>query len=214
MRSKLHYETVKPILRSVLTELMTISEFEPFCLVGGTSLSLRFGHRISDDIDLFTDAEYNSIDFHKLQEILRQRFPYCKGDCGDPVSFGASYIVGNSDNDAVKLDLFYTDSHIRPTEKIENLRIASVDDIVAMKVDVVSRGGRKKDFWDLHELHSKYSIKEMIALHAERYPYSHEEIEIIDKFSDFTVADSDPDPNCLKGNVWQFIKLDFMDWLN
>ena len=54
---ELQYRTVKPILRSTLERLMRIDEFRPFRLVGGTSLSLRYGHRISDDIDLFTDAE-------------------------------------------------------------------------------------------------------------------------------------------------------------
>ena len=71
----LQFQTVKPILRSTLERLMAIEAFFPFRLVGGTSLSLRYGHRISDDIDLFTDAEYGSIDFHRLQEILQMEFP-------------------------------------------------------------------------------------------------------------------------------------------
>ena len=81
-RNELQYQTVKPILRSTLERLMEMEEFRPFRLVGGTSLSLRYGHRMSDDIDLFTDAEYGSLDFHKLQDILRKEFPYCQGDCG------------------------------------------------------------------------------------------------------------------------------------
>ena len=63
-RKELQYQTVKSILRSTLARLMEIDEFKPFRLVGGTSLSLRYGHRMSDDIDLFTDAEYGSLDFH------------------------------------------------------------------------------------------------------------------------------------------------------
>ena len=70
---ELQYQTVKPILRSTLECLMRIDEFRPFRLVGGTSLSLRYGHRISDDIDLFTDAEYGSIDFQLLQEMIVER---------------------------------------------------------------------------------------------------------------------------------------------
>ena len=84
-RKELQYQTVKPILRSTLERLMEIDEFKPFRLVGGTSLSLRYGHRMSDDIDLFTDAEYGSLDFQLLQDILRREFPYCQGDCGEIV---------------------------------------------------------------------------------------------------------------------------------
>ena len=208
---ELQYQTVKPILRSTLERLMRIDEFRPFRLVGGTSLSLRYGHRISDDIDLFTDAEYGSIDFQLLQEILRREFPYCQGDCGEIVSFGTSYLVGNSKEDNVKLDLFYTAPFIRPMEQIESIRMASLDDIVAMKMDVMSRGGRKKDFWDLHILRNKYTIEQMLSLYKERYPYGATDEECIAGLTNFSVADSDPDPTCLLGKIWQLIKLDFVE---
>ena len=208
---ELQYRIVKPILRSTLERLMRIDEFRPFRLVGGTSLSLRYGHRISDDIDLFTDAEYGSIDFQLLQEILRREFPYCQGDCGEIVSFGTSFLVGNSKEDNVKLDLFYTDPFIRPMEQIESIRMASLDDIVAMKMDVISRGGRKKDFWDLHILRNKYTIEQMLSLYKERYPYGATDEECIAGLTNFSVADSDPDPTCLLGKIWQLIKLDFVE---
>ena len=210
-RNELQYQTVKPILRFTLERLMGLEEFTPFRLVGGTSLSLRYGHRMSDDIDLFTDAEYGSLDFHKLQEILRKEFPYCQGDCGDIVGFGASYIVGNSKDDCVKLDLFYTDPFIKPMEIFGNIRLAAVEDIVAMKMDVVSRGGRKKDFWDLHMLRDHYSIDQMLSLYEERYPYGATKEECTSGLTNFSVADSEPDPICLQEKVWQLIKLDYVN---
>ncbi len=210
---RLHYQTVKPVLKSTLERLMQIEELVPFSLVGGTSLSLRYGHRMSDDIDLFTDAEYRSIDFHKLQDILRQEFPYCKGECGDLVGFGTSYLVGNSKDESVKLDLYYTDTFIRPIEVHDFIRMAAVDDIVAMKMAVVANGGRKKDFWDLHLLHDSYSIDNMLFLYEARYPYGASREECLKGLTNFTVADGDPDPICLKDKIWQFIKLDFTDWV-
>ena len=210
-RNELQYQTVKPILRSTLERLMGMEEFAPFRLVGGTSLSLRYGHRMSDDIDLFTDAEYGSLDFHKLQGILRKEFPYCQGDCGDIVGFGASYIVGNSKEDCVKLDLFYTDPFIRPMEVFGNIRMAAVEDIVAMKMDVVSRGGRKKDFWDLHMLRDHYSIDQMLSLYEERYSYGATREECTSGLTNFLVADTEPDPICLQDKVWQLIKLEFIE---
>ena len=41
----------------------------------------------------------------------------------------------------------------------------AIDDIVAMKMDVLPRGGRKKDFWDLHLLHNHYTIEQMLSLY-------------------------------------------------
>ena len=210
-RKELQYQTVKPILRSTLERLMEIDEFKPFRLVGGTSLSLRYGHRMSDDIDLFTDAEYGSLDFHLLQDILRSEFSYCQGDCGEIVGFGTSYLVGNSKDDNVKVDLFYTDPFIRPMEQLDKIRMASVDDIVAMKMDVISRGGRKKDFWDLHMLRKHYSEEQMLSLYEERYPYGATKEECVAGLTNFSVADTEPDPICLQNKVWQLIKLDFTE---
>lgn len=212
MSKKLHYNTVSPLLRDVLSQLMAQPEFTPFCLVGGTSLSLQLGHRISIDIDLFTDAPYGSLDFHTIQSKLRSMFPYCQGDCGDIVGMGASYIIGNSAFDSIKLDLFYTDPFIRPIKAIDNIRIASIEDIIAMKLDVIGRKGRKKDFWDLHELHDKYAIAEMLTLYAERYPYNHTREELLLGLTNFSLADTDPEPNCLRSKAWPLIKLDFMEW--
>jgi len=63
----LHLNTVSDLLWDSLNKLMSVKEFNSFRIVGGTSLSLQLGHRESVDIDLFTDSEYGSIDFDKLE---------------------------------------------------------------------------------------------------------------------------------------------------
>ena len=84
--NSLHYETISPMLKDTLCELMENELFSPFRLVGGTNLSLRYGHRKSVDIDLFTDAEYGSLDFVVFENWLKFRFPYY--DCPDKTSLG------------------------------------------------------------------------------------------------------------------------------
>ena len=59
----MYYNTVNDFLKSTLITLMESSVFESFRLVGGTALSLQLGHRLSVDIDLFSDTPYGSIDF-------------------------------------------------------------------------------------------------------------------------------------------------------
>jgi hypothetical protein len=54
----LHWETVNDLLKHSLSELMDNRLFDDFRLVGGTALSLHIGHRLSIDIDLFTDAPW------------------------------------------------------------------------------------------------------------------------------------------------------------
>lgn len=213
MGTNLHYRTVTPYLRTVLHELMNLELFLPFRLVSGTALSLQTGHRMSDDIDLFTDAEYGSIDFEKIDAFLRSNFPYMQTNKVTPVGFGKMYRLGDNKDSSVKLDLFYTtENFFRPFVEVDGVRLASIEEIIAMKVDILPRGPRKKDFWDLHAFTDRYSCEQMIALHRERYPYTHEEEYIRKGFVDFRKADDEPDPVCLFEKYWELIKLDMVDF--
>jgi len=91
---------------------------------------------------------------------------------------GRSYYVGKNKDACVKLDLFYTDGFIQEVLFIDDIRLATVEEIIAMKIDVISRGGRKKDFWDIHELKDDYTFEKMLALHEKRYPYNHVKAQI------------------------------------
>ena len=89
--------------------------------------------------------------------------------------------------------------------------MASIEEIAAMKMEVIGNGGRKKDFWDIHELFDYMTLEQMIALHAERYPFNHSKELLIDKIVDFKFADDNFNPICLKGKYWELIKNDFND---
>lgn len=211
-KNRLHWETVSPLLKEALGILMAEKIFAPFRLVGGTNLSLRYGHRLSVDIDLFTDTEYGSLDYHIFEKFLQEHFPYY--ECSDTTSivgFGRGYYIGKSADEYIKLDLMYADPFLEEAETIDGIRMANVKDIIAMKMNVVSRGGRKKDFWDLHLLLGEYSLAKMFDLHARRHEWEHNTEELLEKFTDFTEADISPDPICLLGKEWDEIKLDLID---
>ena len=205
----LYYNTVNELLKSTLQTLMKSSVFNDFRLVGGTSLSLQLGHRISVDIDLFSDTQYGNIDFEKIDLFLKDNFGYVDAFSDLEPAMGKSYFIGTDKENTVKLDLYYTDRFIQPAKIEDEIRFATIEEIIAMKIDVVQRGGRKKDFWDLHEVLPNYSIKKMLELHLERYPYSHDRELILNNFTKFSIADDDFTPICLHGKHWEFIKDDF-----
>ena len=208
---KLYLNTISTNLLETMTRLMRMNEFNSFRLVGGTALSLQLGHRMSVDIDLFTDVVYESIDFSAIDELLEKTFPFTEMLYLGNNSFGKSYYIGSNKNEAVTLDLFYTDSFIRPIVETDFARMASIEEIAAMKMEVIGNGGRKKDFWDIHELLDYLSLEQMLALHLERYPYSHNKDVLISKLVDFHFADDDLNPICLKGKYWELIKEDLYD---
>ena len=124
-------------------------------------------------------------------------------------ALGKSYLIGLNEKNTVKLDLYYTDPFIKPAKIEDNIRFATIEEIIAMKVDVVQRGGRKKDFWDLHEVLPNYPIYKMLELHLLRYPYNHDRILILKNFTNFNIAEDEFNPICLQGKHWEFIKDDF-----
>ncbi len=208
----MYWNTVNQLLKKTLLELMQVPELAEFRLVGGTALSLYLGHRLSVDIDLFTDAKYGSIDFERIEKLLRKKFNYVQGDFGLFAGLGKSYLVGTEKDNVVKLDLFYSmDPFFEKPVYQEKIRMASIPEIIAMKMDIVLRGGRKKDFWDLHELLDIYTPTAMIELHKKRFEWTHDEVQIRENFTNFHQADNDFDPICLKGKIWEFIKEDLTE---
>jgi hypothetical protein len=85
-----------------------------------------------------------------------------------------------------------------------------------MKLELISGGGRKKDFWDIAELLEKYPLTDLISFYKEKYPYF-EVKKVLSALTDFSLAEEIDDPLCLKNKVWELIKLDLreavMDYL-
>ena len=211
---RLCYLTVSPLLLTTLKDLMSRSELSMFRLVGGTALSLHRGHRMSVDLDLFTDEQYGSVDFNSIDNYLRETYSYVDTLNIQEIGFGKSFYIGEKASNCIKLDLYYTDKFMDDIVLIDNIRLASVAEIIAMKIDVIIRTGRKKDFWDIHEIMKSYSIQQMAELHEKRYPYSHSLKELKEKLMDFSGADDDFDPVCLRNAHWELIKLDMIDLSN
>ena len=209
----LHYQTVSPILVDYLHKLMKHPAFKDFYLVGGTSLALQRGHRLSIDIDLFTCVPYGEMNISEIEAALIEMFPYT--DRIEELHHSQmvySLYVGDNKEDCVKLDLCYDDDLIFPLIEVDGLRIASEKEIAAMKIlSITQAEQRRKDFWDIHELLESYTLSEMIDWGVERYPWSitresvKDGIERLPYIKDFTEV------VCMKGKYWEFIVEDFLD---
>ncbi|WP_194973782.1 nucleotidyl transferase AbiEii/AbiGii toxin family protein [Aquiflexum lacus] len=207
----LYWNTVSADLGECLLLLMNHPLFDDFRLVGGTALSLHLGHRLSVDIDLFSSGMHGSLNFDLIDSFLRSQYKYVSAPLGVPIGFGRSYLLGETSDKTIKLDLYYTEPYLDQVEINEYVRMASIKEIAAMKIDVVQRRGRKKDFWDIHELLDKFTVSQLLDLHLQKYPYNHEKELILKNMIDFDKSDDEPDPTCLKGKYWDLIKLDIIE---
>jgi len=200
----LQISTVEPATLVILKKLMSIPELANFSLVGGTALSLRFGHRKSVDLDLFASSEF---DVDTVIAVLEKNFP----TTFRYISTNSIGIFGYIEN--VKIDLIKYHFHqiIAPIIEEECIRFLSNEDIMALKINAILKRGVKKDFWDIAELLEHYSVNEMIDNYRKKYPNQMLLISIPRALTYFEDAEESEDPVSLKGQTWIDVKTKICD---
>jgi len=195
----LQIETVEHHTFSILMQLMEIPELKGFSLVGGTALSLLYGHRKSIDIDLFSDKPFENFDIiNSFQKEFKESF---HNRSTNP-NFGIFCFI-----DDVKIDIIHhPHPFIRPVQNIDTLRLASTEDIIAMKVQAILGRGKKKDFWDIAELLNHYTIADFIQFHKEKYTTQNLLITVPQAITYFADAEESEDPISLKNQDWKGIQ--------
>jgi len=156
----LRKEAISKNTLELLKELMLDERLNEFFLVGGTALSLIMGHRISIDIDLFS---IHPFDEKKVLAFMEEE----KG-------FKLNYLNKNTikgEINGVQIDLI-THSYplVEDLTNIESIRMASILDIAAMKLNaIVGNGTRVKDFIDIAFLSSFLSLDQMLEAYEIKY---------------------------------------------
>jgi len=156
----LRKETVSNRTLELLTDLMKDEQLGEFFLVGGTALSLQIGHRISIDLDLFSIKPF---DENQLLTYLENGYKF-------KLDYQSKNTLKGQINN-VKVD-FITHAYplINPLIIDEHIRMASAEDIAAMKLNAISGNGtRLKDFIDIAYLSSSITLNRMIEAYAQKY---------------------------------------------
>ncbi|TDS09817.1 nucleotidyl transferase AbiEii/AbiGii toxin family protein [Sphingobacterium paludis] len=156
----LHKETVSREMWDLLQKLMSDEKLNNFTLVGGTALSLRIGHRLSVDIDLFTARDF---DAEKLLVYLRETY-----GASDSKTFNNTVLTYIDD---IKVDLLKHDyQNVVPPDTRDGIRLASKEDIGAMKLHAIFQSGdRLKDFVDMYFLLDHAPLKNYLDAYERKY---------------------------------------------
>lgn len=195
----LYTETVEPDTLRLLKKLMRLEVLKDFSLVGGTGLSLRFGHRKSVDLDLFSTKQFDNL---VLLEELR------KEDISFQETFSSSKLGIFGFIEGIKVDLVrhHYFSLIDEIQEVDGIRIFSDKDIIAMKISAVLRRAVKKDFWDIAELLKHYSLENFISFYETKYPNEQVLISIPRAITYFEDAENSPQPYCMQKLSWEDVK--------
>lgn len=147
--------------RAELLRKLGFLEKYRFYLAGGTALALQIKHRISLDFDFYTEQTFNP---RKLREEFDEIFR----------KVHEIYVAEDTlglEVDGIRISFFrYPYPLIRPLQKVENIYVASLEDIAAMKIIAISQRGIKRDFIDIYFLIKKFGLKKIIKFTKEKYP--------------------------------------------
>jgi len=168
-----------------------------FYLAGDTCLALQIGHRQSIDFDFFTDN-----DFDTSAIILKL------SDIGEYQRENEEKNTINGSLNNIRISFFgYPYVIIDDFLKFNDIRLAGLKDIAAMKLEAIAGRGSKKDFIDLYFLLRIFSPEDILSFHTLKYGvglsnrYHH--LKSLVYFAD---ADADAMPVMIRPLLWDDVK--------
>lgn len=158
------YAAVPKDVASLISELSSFPLPSNTYLAGGTATTLYIGHRVSYDIDLFTQE-------HFLSKPITDAISKSRNVVLESIA-DRDTIVAHVDN--VRFSLFYYPYKlIEPIyfDKEFGISMASLSDIAAMKTVAIVQRGTARDFIDLKAIleTTKMPIQDLIKITLSKY---------------------------------------------
>jgi hypothetical protein len=167
-------------------------------LAGGTAMALQFSHRLSFDLDFFTNVKFDrKLLIQKLEpfdfKTDREAWGTILGKLGD-----------------TKFSLFYYQYPlVAKTLDYLGINLASSEDIAAMKIDAIGGRGTKRDFTDLYFLVKKFgNLNILLDFYNQKYnKLEANRFHILKSLEYFADADKEEDPKMLISDYsWEKVK--------
>lgn len=198
------FEQVLPGNTKAILALLEKTEIiQKAYLAGGTALALQLGHRISYDLDFFTQEEFDEQmllpEIKKISDFQLEKIAW-------------RTILGKFKD--VKFSIFhYKYSLLYAAKKFGMINITDIRDIAAMKIAAIASRGTKRDFVDLYFICKEtISLPDAIQLYDKKYEnLATTEIHIMKSLIYFEDADPDEMPKMLKEAAWEKVKKYFKD---
>lgn len=181
--------------KSVLNALGASGIVKNFYLAGGTALALYFGHRFSVDLDWFAEKFDYTLSFRRQMEKL--------GKLGIDSESKNTF---NGTLNGVKLSFFeYPYPLIAPKSRYkENVYVAGIPDIAAMKMETIGSRGSYKDFIDIYFLLQKYSLENILGFVRQKFTnIDYNEVHLLKALIYFEDARGTAMPQLIKQVSWQ-----------
>lgn len=163
-------------IEAIIEQVAQLECIKPYVLCGGTALAMQIGHRKSEDLDFMmwrlSKTEKPEVDWNTIERELSDKVG--KIENFNMLGFDqVEFLVKG-----VKFSFFVSDNLSpvsTPVAYLGNIRLADVESIMAMKMEVMLRRMKFRDYYDIYcILQEGYSIRKGIdkALKLSRYRLS------------------------------------------
>lgn len=184
--------------KAVLALLEKSEIIQKAYLAGGTALALQLGHRISYDLDFFTQEEFNEemflTEIKKISDFRLEKIAW-------------RTILGKFKD--VRFSIFYYNYPLLYTAKeFGMISVIDIRDIAAMKIAAIASRGTKRDFIDLYFICKEtILLTKAIQFYDKKYKnLATTKIHIMKSLVYFDDAESDEMPRMLKVCKWEEVK--------
>lgn len=157
-----------------------------FYLTGGTALAeFYLHHRLSEDIDLFTEEK--EVHFPTIDAFLKKSSPFLKIKKFDRVQFLGlvSYHLLYKDGEILKVDFnYYPFPRIEKGVMFKNLKVDSLLDIATNKIHTMFMKPRTRDYIDLYFIFKKekLDLNKLILLAKAKFDWNIDKINLANQF--------------------------------
>jgi hypothetical protein len=195
----LHEEVLTPRTAGVFECLGHQPDLRLFYLAGGTGAALQLGHRLSADLDLFSERPWS-------WERLSASLSACGRVDVDRQEDGT--FVGTVDGVRVSLFRYPYALLEEPVSSRFGIPVAGLIDIGCMKLVAVSQRGSRKDFVDLYELgRAGFGVREILAALPAKMPaVALNPVHVLRSLAYFEDAEAEPDPIMLVPYDWAAVR--------
>lgn len=138
---------------AIIEKVEAMECIKPYILCGGTALAMQIGHRKSEDLDFMmwrkSKSEKPEVNWTAIERELKEKI-------GEIESFNmlgfdqVEFMVTG-----VKFSFFVSESYCpvaEPLSYLGNIRLADTNSIMAMKMEVMLRRMKMRDYYDIYAI--------------------------------------------------------------
>ena len=205
--SELFWNTITPDMLRILGGFPHSEPGAKFYLAGGTALSLQIGHRISVDLDFFSQTEDIPTLRLALEKALASFHPILADSAWGNLVYLAQNVRVGFYGYGYDLVAPLVETPVPQGPERHALRLASIEDIALMKLDALLARAARKDFYDLYFICQNISLRRILNLAPKKYPSTRDfESQTVKRLVYFETAEQDVDLQLLSPVSWQEVK--------